>query len=378
MFRRKQDSVKEPGSGRTTRMKVVIAGGGTGGHLYPGIAIAREVLRERDNDVLFIGTRQGIEAKVLPREGLPVRFITVGKLKGMKFSSIIKTIVTLPLSVIQSIRLLLEKRPDVVIGVGGYSSGPVALAAWFVRVPLVIVEPNSYAGLANRNLGRLASKVILCFPGTGAQTFFSAKKTKKVGPLVRKGIDEGNREKALKDFGLRPGNFTIFVMGGSGGAHAINMAMKGTANILNKIEHLQILHQTGEKDVAEVEARYRDAGVKAVVLPYIHDMAGAYAAADLVVSRSGATTVAELAVCGKRAVLIPFPFAADNHQEYNARTLAERGAAVVITQRDLKPETLAELILKYVGQDVSSRIPCMENNAAAEIARMCKDYVQTN
>ena len=359
-------------------MKVVIAGGGTGGHLYPGIAIAREVLKEHNNDVLFIGTEQGIEAKVLPREGLPVRFITVGKLKGMTFGSAVKTIVTLPLSVMQSIRLLREKRPDVVIGVGGYSSGPVALAAWVVRIPFLIVEPNSYAGLANRKLGRLASKVILSFPGTGAQPFFPAKKTKKVGPLVRKGIDEGNREKALKDFGLVPGNFTVFVMGGSGGAHAINMAMKDVAGILNKTEHLQILHQTGEKDVTEVAASYRDAGVHAVVLPYIQDMAGAYAAADLVVSRSGATTVAELAVCGKRAVLIPFPFAADNHQEYNARTLAERGTAVVIAQRDLKPETLARLILEYVGQDAPSRTPCMENTGAEEIVRMCKDYVQTN
>jgi UDP-N-acetylglucosamine--N-acetylmuramyl-(pentapeptide) pyrophosphoryl-undecaprenol N-acetylglucosamine transferase len=167
-------------------------------------------------------------------------------------------------------------------------------------------------------------------------------------------------------------------MGGSGGAHAINMAMKGAAIDLKKIEHLQVLHQTGEKDVAEVAAGYRAAGVKAAVLPYIHDMAGAYAAADLVVSRSGATTVAELAVCGKRAVLIPFPFAADNHQEYNARTLAERGMADVIVQRDLTPEMLAGLIKKYAGQGASAKASCMENTAAEEIARTCKDYVQTN
>jgi UDP-N-acetylglucosamine--N-acetylmuramyl-(pentapeptide) pyrophosphoryl-undecaprenol N-acetylglucosamine transferase len=359
-------------------MKVIIAGGGTGGHLYPGIAIAREVLKDRTNDVLFIGTKQGIEAKVLPREGLPLRFITVGKLKGMKLGAIVKTMIMLPLSVMQSIRLLRDEKPDVVIGIGGYSSGPVAFAAWVVRVPLLIVEPNSYAGLANRNLGRLARKIILCFPGTGAQPFFPAKKTIKVGPLVRKGIDEGIREKAIKDFGLKPGDFTLFVLGGSGGAHALNMIMEEVANILTQIEHFQILHQTGEKDVADVSARYRDAGIKAVVLPYIHDMAGAYAIADLVVSRSGATTVAELAVCGKRAVLIPFPFAADDHQTYNARMLAERGTAVVIAQQDLKPETLAEHIFKYARQDAHAHIPRMENTAAEEIARMCKDYVQTN
>jgi len=154
--------------------------------------------------------------------------------------------------------------------------------------------------------------------------------------------------------------------------------MEDAAGILDKIGQLPILHQTGEKDVADVAARYRDAGVKAVVLPYIHDMAGAYAAADLVVSRAGATTVAELAVCGKRAVLIPFPFAADNHQEYNARTLAERGTAVVLAQRDLTAETLARLILQSIGQEAPLRTENMANTAAEEIARMCKDYVQAN
>ena len=150
-------------------MKVVIAGGGTGGHLYPGIAIARELLKERGNEVLFVGTEQGIEAKVLPKEGLPVRFISVGKLKGMKLLSTLKTFATLPRSLVQSLCLLRETHPDVVIGVGGYSSGPVALAAWMRRVPVVIVEPNSYAGLANRVLGRLASTVVLCFHGTDRQ-----------------------------------------------------------------------------------------------------------------------------------------------------------------------------------------------------------------
>ena len=153
-------------------MKVIIAGGGTGGHLYPGIAIARELLKESGNEVAFVGTAQGIEAKVLPKEGLPVRFITVGKLKGMNLPSIIKTMALMPLGVLQSVKMLRGIRPDVVIGVGGYSSGPMGLAALGLRIPLFIVEPNSYAGLANRKLGKLADKVVLCFPGTGAQKFF--------------------------------------------------------------------------------------------------------------------------------------------------------------------------------------------------------------
>lgn len=356
-------------------MKLVIAGGGTGGHLYPGIAIAREVLKEPGNGVLFVGTRQGIEAKVLPKEGLPVRFITVGKLKGMQLRAVLRTLGMLPVSIYQASRLLREEQPDVVIGIGGYSSGPVALAAWVLGIPLLIVEPNSYAGLANRVIGRIADKVVLSFPGTDRQHFFPRKKTYLTGPLVRKGIERGHRESSRKSFGLDPGKFTVFVMGGSGGAHAINMAMKSAVSALEDVPGLQILHQTGERDVAEVAAAYRGAGVKAAVLPYIHDMAGAYAAADLVISRSGATTVAELAVCGKQAVLIPFPFAADNHQEYNARTLAAIGAADVIIQKDLTPELLAGVITKYAGGRTAGTA-AQPNTAAEEIAGICKSYVQ--
>jgi UDP-N-acetylglucosamine--N-acetylmuramyl-(pentapeptide) pyrophosphoryl-undecaprenol N-acetylglucosamine transferase len=360
-------------------MKVIIAGGGTGGHLYPGIAIARELLKENGSNVLFVGTKQGIEATVLPKEGLPVRFIRVGKLKGMHLLSIIQTMVMLPISVLQSLMVLLEFKPDVVIGAGGYSSGPIGVAALCLRIPLFIVEPNSYAGLANRKLGGLADKVFLCFPGTGAQKFFPLEKTVNLGPLVRQGIEKGDRGRALVDFGLESDRFTVFVMGGSGGAHAINNTMKQAAVYLKDVRGLQLLHQTGDKDAVEVAVGYREAGVKAVVLPYIHDMAGAYAAADLVIGRSGATTVAELAVCGKRAVLIPFPFAADNHQEHNATTLAARGLAEVIIQKDLTPQRLAGIIKKKMaaGLGATGATP-MENTAAAKIAGTCKDYVQKN
>jgi len=356
-------------------MKIVIAAGGTGGHLYPGIAIAREVLAEEGNEVLFVGTEQGIEARVLPKESLPVQFITVGRLKGMSTRSIVKTIVTMPRSLSRSVGLLRRERPDAVVGVGGYASGPVALAAWLLRVPLVIVEPNSYAGLANRVLGRFANTVFVCFPGRDLQGFFSAKKKVLTGPLVRKGITGGDRSRALAAFGLESAWFTVFVMGGSGGAHAINMAMKEAAQELKGVPGLQVLHQTGEKDVEDVKDGYQRAGVKAAVLPYIHDMAGAYAAADLVVSRAGATTVAELAVCGKRAVLIPYPFAADNHQEHNARSLAERGGGEVIVQKDLTPSKLAAVIQRYARGEGGTTSP-LPSTAAEEIVRACKHHVQ--
>ena len=355
-------------------MKIIIAAGGTGGHLYPGIAIAREVLAGAKNEVLFVGTESGIEARVLPKEGLPVRFINVGKLKGMGIGSRMRTVFTLPRSVAQSVGLLRQERPDAVVGVGGYASGPVALAAWFLHIPLVIVEPNSYAGLANRVAGRFAAKIFVCFPGRDTQGFFPEKKKVLTGPLVRKGITEGNRDQALTAFGLERDRFTLFVMGGSGGAHAINMAMKDAASELRSVEKLQVLHQTGEKDVEMVKAGYQAARVQAVVLPYIDDMAGAYAAADLVVSRSGATTVAELAVCGKRAVLIPYPFAADNHQEHNARSLAQRGGGEVIVQKELTPAKLAAVIQRFV-RDRDGAMSPLASTAAEEIVRACQRYV---
>ena len=358
-------------------MKIVIAAGGTGGHLYPGIAIAREILAEAGNEVLFVGTEQGIEARVLPKENLTVRFISVGKLKGMAIGSVLKTFITLPRSLVQSIAMLRQERPHAVVGVGGYASGPVALAAWFLRVPLVIVEPNSYAGLANRVLGRFARKVFVCFPGKDRQGFFPAEKKVLTGPLVRRGLDQGNGDKALAQFGLEPGRFTVLAMGGSGGAHAINMTIKEAAKELKDVPNLQVLHQTGEKDAADVTDGYRQAGVKAAVLPYIHDMAAAYAAADLVVARSGATTVAELAVLGKRAVLVPYPYAADNHQEYNARSLAERGGADVIVQKDLSAAGLAAAIKKYAARGRETLSP-MPSSAAEEIVRACKEHVQKN
>jgi UDP-N-acetylglucosamine--N-acetylmuramyl-(pentapeptide) pyrophosphoryl-undecaprenol N-acetylglucosamine transferase len=356
-------------------MKVLIAAGGTGGHLYPGIAIAREVQRRTGDEALFVGTEQGIEAKVLPKEGLPVRFIPAGKLKGMGPAARIKTMVTLPGSIARGIALLLRERPQAVIGVGGYASVPVAFAAWLLRTPLVIVEPNSYAGLANRMLGRLARRIFVCFPGRDRQGFFPSRKKVLTGPLVRREIDAGDRSRFLADLGLEAGRVTVLVMGGSGGAHAINMAMKAAVRDLRAAKDLQILHQTGEKDVQEVAAAYRHAGVKAAVVPFIHDMAGAYAAADLVVCRAGATTVAELAVCGKHAVLIPYPYAADNHQEHNARSLAERGGAVVIVQKDLTPERLAAEIMNLAARD-RGPVSAMAPTAADEIVRECRTYVQ--
>jgi len=293
----------------------------------------------------------------------------------MGLAARVRTVATLPAALWRAGALLRRERPHVVVGVGGYASVPVTVAAWLRSVPLVIVEPNSHAGLANRMLGRFARRVFVCFPGRDRQGFFPAAKKVLAGPLVRSGIEHGQGERLLQAHGLDAGLFTVLVMGGSGGAHAINRAMQDAAAELAAVPGLQVLHQTGERDVREVEAAYRGAGLRSVVVPFIHDMAGAYAAADLVVCRSGATTVAELAVCGKRAVLIPYPFAADNHQEHNARSLAERGGAEVIVQKDLTPQMLAARI-KAAAAKGREPVPAMAATAADEIVRDCRNYVQ--
>ncbi len=358
-------------------MKVIIAGGGTGGHLYPGIALAREVLKGRGNHVLFVGTEQGIEARVLPKESLPVRFMKIGRIKGMGLSAVMRTLFGLPAALMHALKIIKEEAPAVVVGLGGYASAAMGVAAWMKNIPLIIIEPNAYPGLANRLLGRLAQKVVLSFPGYDASGFFRAEKIFCTGPLVRQGIERGDREKALKEFGLEPDRYTVLVFGGSAGAHAINMAMKEAAFLLSGIPDIQILHQTGEKDVEEVRAAYAAAGIKAAAVPYIFDMASAYALADLVVSRSGATTVAELSVLGKPAVLIPYPFAADNHQEYNALSLAAHCEARVILQKDLTGRRLAEAIEGY-RRSTKRMAGRMDTNAAGEIADLLRIYVQEN
>lgn len=355
-------------------MKVIIAGGGTGGHLYPGIALARAILKTEGNEVLFVGTREGIEARVLPKEGLPVRFISSGKIKGMAAGAVLKAFILLPVGLLQSFSLLKEERPDIVVGVGGYASAPLAAAAWLKKIPLIIVEPNSYPGLANRMLGRIADMILLPFPGSNIRGYFPSQKTITTGPLVREGIEHGDRMKCIREYGLDPAGFTVLVFGGSGGAHAINAVMMTAARLIKNIQGIQVIHQTGEKDTEDVKKAYTEAGLRAVVLPYIYDMASAYAAADLVVSRSGATTIAELAVCGKPALLIPYPFAADNHQEYNARTLSSYGLATVILQRDLTPDRLVKEIEKYQAMRGESR-PKMPSDADGEIARLIAEYV---
>lgn len=319
--------------------RLVIAGGGTGGHLYPGIAVAREA-EGRGDEVMFLGAEGGIEARILPEEGFRLAAIRAGKFKGVGLAVRIRTVASLPSGIAHSAREIRRFGADVVLGVGGYASFYGGVAAKLVGVPLVIQEQNAYPGLANKLLGRIADRVALGF--AEAARYFPPGRAEFTGNPVRAGLDKAGRGAAYSVFGLSPGRMTVFVFGGSGGAHSINRAMVDALGYLEELSGLvQFIHQTGERDLETVREGYSGSGFAASVMPYIKDMGSAYACADMVVSRAGAMTVAELTALGKPALLIPYPYAANNHQEINARALEREGAARLLLDRDADGPRLA-------------------------------------
>lgn len=333
-------------------MRAVIAGGGTGGHLYPGIAIAAEIVsREPDNRVLFIGTRRGIEEKIVPMEGFDIRFIKIEGFVNVGIAGKIRTLAAIPGAVSESKRILGEFDPHVVIGVGGYASGPAVIGARCMGFPTMIQEQNAMPGLANRILGRLVDTVAITYPDS--RRWFDGEKTVFTGNPVRSSIGAAERKDALASLGLEDGRFTVLVLGGSRGAHSINMAMLGALDRLDDIRwKLQIIHQTGSADEAAVKEAYRKRSMHGVVSAFMHEMAQAYAAADLVICRAGASTLAEVSACGKASVLVPYPYAARNHQEINARKVFEMGACRVIHDADLTGAVFASTIRElYENRD---------------------------
>jgi UDP-N-acetylglucosamine--N-acetylmuramyl-(pentapeptide) pyrophosphoryl-undecaprenol N-acetylglucosamine transferase len=319
---------------------VVIAGGGTGGHLYPGIALAKALMKHNEDiQITFIGTRQGIESRVLPREGFWLKTIWSGGLLGKKGLGGLINWLKLPISVMQSVAYLLMHRPRLVVGVGGYVSGPVAVSAWMLRIPLLIHEQNTIPGATNRWLGKIADKVAITFEMS--KKYFPAHKVMETGNMIREEfteVKEANVPSSEK--------FTVLVLGGSQGAQSINRAVLAALDTLAPIkDRLHIIHQTGQKDESEVLTGYRHKGFSADARAFIYDMADQYRKASLIICRSGATTLAEVTALGIPAVLVPFPFAAHNHQEHNARALEGNGAARVILDRDVNGEQLAQIIL---------------------------------
>ena len=328
-------------------LRVVIAGGGTGGHLFPGIAVARELLaRQAAAQVSFAGTARGIEARVLPREGLPLDLIRSGGLKGKSVADRARGALLLPASLWDAWRLVTRRRPHLVIGVGGYSSGPVVLVAALRGIPTMVLEQNAVPGLTNRLLARFVKAAAVTFDSTreffGGKAFVSGNPVRpefveSVGPLTEAGADD---ESSVA---------RILVFGGSQGAHAINVAMVEAAAELAAHPHLRLTHQTGERDVEMVRAAYRRAGISAEVEPFLYDMGRRLRHADVIVCRAGATTLAEIAAAGKAAILIPLPTATDDHQRRNAEALASSGAADVLLQSDATGGVLAQRVLALAG-----------------------------
>ncbi len=329
-------------------LRIVIAGGGTGGHLYPGIAVAREWLsRQPEAQISFAGTARGIEARVVPREGFALDLIRSGGLKGKSLVDRVRGASLLPLSVADAWRIVSARRPHVVIGVGGYSSGPVVLVAALRGVPTMLLEQNAVPGLTNRLLARFVRAAGVSFESTkeffGSKAFVSGNPVRPefvaaVGPSQESGVDE---HAAIT---------RVLVFGGSQGAHAINVAMvAAAAELAAGGAAVHLTHQTGERDLEMVRAGYREAGIQADVEPFLYDMGRQIGRADLIICRAGATTLAEITAAGKAAVLVPLPTATDDHQRRNAEALADAGAAEVLLQSGLTGHTLAERIQALVA-----------------------------
>ena len=346
-------------------MKLVIAGGGTGGHLFPGLAVAEELRRRGGNEVVFVGTARGIEARAVPKQNFPLELIDVGGLKGGGVVGVARGLLRVPRAILQSRAILRRVRPDLVVGVGGYASGPLVLAAWLMGVPTAILEQNSVPGFTNRVLGRLVRAVFAAFGEAAA--YFPAHKVRLAGNPIRAAfvaaLGDGDAAPQGTDAALQSVDAagpdaamhktkTLLVCGGSQGAHAVNELVAAA------MEHLaaagrapRIIHQTGAADRAAVAERYAKAGVAGEVREFIDDMASAYRAADLIVARAGATTIAELTALGRAALFIPLPTAADDHQTVNARVLERAGAARVLPQRGLVAEDLATAISTLLEDD---------------------------
>lgn len=346
------------GQGKETDYRLIIAGGGTGGHLFPGISLA-QVFRDRNqnNRVLFVSRGNEFEKSALQAAGFPLKSIPVEGIKGRKRWSQLRSMLKLPLAVLKSVWITWRFGPHLVIGVGSYAAGPVILAAWLLRKPIALHEQNQLPGVTNRLVARFADRIFVSFESSKKR--FDTDKVCFSGNPVRKEILDlasapHNENRPKQDF-------EVLIVGGSQGAHAINEAVIDMLEHLENRSDFRFVHQTGAADEPSVREAYQTREMEAIVKPFFNDMAQRYAAANLVVCRAGATTVAELTAIGKGVIFIPFPFAADNHQVLNARTLAEAGAAEMIEQKDLDGKLLAEKINYYSAQP--DRLQKMAANA---------------
>ena len=354
------------------QMRAVLAGGGTGGHVIPALAIAQQLTKTHAAEVLFIGTPRGMENRLVPAAGFELRLVQVGALNRVSLATRLRTMVDLPRAVWDASRMLADFRADVVIGVGGYASGPAMGAAILRGIPTIAFEPNVVPGFANRMVASRVSMAAVQFEQTGK--FF--RKYQVTGVPVRP---------AFFQIAPRPATampLTLLIFGGSQGAHAINQAvLAALPRLLERLPKLHIVHQTGERDYNDARAAYEKSGTEAEVSAFITDMPGVFARADLLVCRSGASTVGEVTAAGKPAIFIPFPRAADDHQKVNAQAVVAAGAATLLEEAQLNPERLADTVadlfsdrakLQQMGQAAKK---LSHPSAAEDVARMAAKLI---
>jgi UDP-N-acetylglucosamine--N-acetylmuramyl-(pentapeptide) pyrophosphoryl-undecaprenol N-acetylglucosamine transferase len=333
------------GSSEPKALRIAIAGGGTGGHLFPGLALAQEFMaRNKHNRIVFISTGNPLERSVLDQTDFRLESITAEGIKGRGIWNQARSALKIPKGIIEALRILKTYKPDLTVGLGSYSAGPVVLGAWLLRTKIVLHEQNILPGITNRMLAPFADRIYVSFDDTRAR--FAAHKIRLTGNPVRKELLNNHSAEAVPS-GLE--KFCVLIIGGSQGAHRINTTLAEALGHLTQKDGLYFIHQTGAADQQMVAEAYRRQNVAARVQAFFRHMGPLYRQADLIICRAGATTVAEVTAMGKAVLFIPFPFAADDHQTLNAATLADRGAAELIHEKELRADALAHKIEHYAA-----------------------------
>jgi UDP-N-acetylglucosamine--N-acetylmuramyl-(pentapeptide) pyrophosphoryl-undecaprenol N-acetylglucosamine transferase len=349
---------------------ILVMAGGTGGHVYPALAVAR-ALQDENQSIVWLGTHRGLESRVIPAAGIDIEWISIKGLRGKGLLALLVAPFQLAWALMQAISVIWRRRPSAVLGMGGFVAGPGGLAAWLTRRPLVIHEQNAAAGLTNRLLARLARVVLQAFPGS----FNSSVRAETVGNPVRKDI--AAVAAPVTRYSERRGPLRLLVVGGSQGALALNLTVPEALSKLSAEERPLVRHQCGERTIEQARAAYQEHDVDVDLHAFIEDMAAAYAWADLVVCRSGALTVAEICAVGLPALFVPFPGAVDDHQTANARPLADAGAAVIIDESMLSPTVLADQLREWLSsrealqQKAETARTLAKPNALARITELC-------
>ena len=351
-------------------MKVLIAAGGTGGHIYPGIAVAKEIMRrDANSEVLFVGTSRGLETKIVPENGFQLSLINSAGLKNVGIVGKLKGLAVLPKSFMEARELLREFAPDVVVGAGGYVSGPVLMMASLMRIPTLVMDSNALPGFTNRRLAMFIDRAALTFEE--AMPYFGKKGVVTGNPVRKEFFEIGENESSE--------TVRLLIFGGSQGARAINTAMTEALSELTDV-NLEITHQTGDSDLEKVRSAYKHVGRgEADVRPYISDIVSQFAKSDLIICRAGATTCAELAAAGRASIMVPLPTAADDHQRKNAEAMQNAGASRMILQADLTGPVLAKAIIDLIEspETIEKMEQAAKRMARVDAAEATVDLIET-